>query len=150
MANSAYEPFSTAEWHANLVVTAVTAGTDLKAVPASTAFSAVIGGVGAARTRRLVITGYHFGGVNTNAAATIFAIRNKTTTTSVLLNGGMGPTNGSVNVNGQCWLPAAANETLELVVTGALTGSLGITIWGRYLAHDYPAATNYTGAPATP
>lgn len=128
-------------WWSRVIVTSVTAA-DLKVVPTASA-------TGTARQRRLVITGWTISGHNTNAAATTFVIRNKTTTTTVFMGGSMIPLTGvyQSDQNG-LWLPGAANETIEISVAGAITGQIAITMWGRSISADAVGfASKYTGAP---
>lgn len=132
---------STCDWWARVLVTA-TGAADLKVVPTASA-------TGASRTRRLIITGWKISGHNTNAAATTFTIRNKTTTAIVFLDGSMIPLTGAYQSDqSDAWLPGAANETIELNVGGAITGQLAVTIWGRSISADSPFYTDkVTGAP---
>lgn len=135
--------FNGDSWWSRVRVTA-TGEADLKAAVTSTA-----AGAGTGRQRRLVVTGWSIYGQNTNAAATTFSIRNKTTTTTIFKDGGMVPTSGtfSSDVNGVN-LVGAANEAIELTVGGALTGFLSVVLWGRVQSADSPFQTrNVTGAP---
>lgn len=138
MANSFNEKFGSDQWFSRVRVTA-TGRADLKIPPTATAVG---------RNRRLVVEFYSIVGHNTNAAATVFEIRNKTTTTSVLLGGSMLPNSGSCSLhqNG-VWLPGQSNETIEINVTGSITGAIDITLGGRILPDDFPSTRNYTGAP---
>lgn len=98
-------------------------------------------------TNRVVITEIILNGYNANAALTTILLRNTTTTANVALGAGMNPTSGSVSIQTSCWIPMADGEGVDLVVGGALTGSVDVTLVGIFLPGTTPAADKYTGAP---
>lgn len=113
--------------------------TDLIVPPASTLST---GG-----TNRVVITEIMMSGRNTNASATTITVRNKTTTTALVLYREMAATSGSLEMSSSSlWLPGIDGETIE-VVTANLTGFVDITVGGIFLPGTTPAADKYTGAP---
>lgn len=125
------------KWFSEIVVTA-TGAADLKLCPAATANG---------RTRRLVVLRYHISGHNTNAAATTYVIRNKTTTANIMLGGSMIPLTGATSRHGECELPAVAGEDIELNVAGAITGQINVTLEGVVISQDLPVTRNFTGVP---
>lgn len=138
MANSSSEVFGADSWWSRVIVTA-TGAADIRTIPAATAVG---------RTRRIVLQGWDITGHNTNAAATTFTIRNKTTNTIVFTGGSMGPTTGSVQKSASdACLAGAADEAIEINVEGAITGQIEVTCWGRILPLDFPSTRNNTGAP---
>lgn len=127
-------------WWSRILVTAVGAA-DLKVIPTATA-------AGSGRQRRLALTWFTILGHNTNAAATTFVVRNKTTTANVFFGGSMLPVSGSIQTTSSgIFIAGAANETIELVVAGAITGQIDISCGGRFLPADYATVDKYTGAP---
>jgi len=121
-------------WEVRARVTA-TGNTTLKTVPPATAVGL---------TNRLVVTGWHISGLNTNAALTTIEIRNATTTASVLVDASMAATTGSVTSdNTDAWLPLIANESLQLSVGGAITGNVSVTVWGKTFPTTTPLADFY-------
>lgn len=99
---------------------------------------------------RCVLTAWQIIGHNTNAAAsgTTFTVRNKATTTSVLLGGSIMPATGSLAVAAQerC-IPGEAGETIEISVGGAITGQIEFEVEGEFVAASVALANEYTGVP---
>lgn len=128
---------------ARLVVTAIGATDIVVYYPPAAAGDATA-------TYRAVITGWSAIGHNTNAAATVFTVRGKVTTTAIAFGGSMGPTNGSVGMGlTGIWTPMPANESLQLNVTGALTGQLDVYLEYIWLSAKTAAAGDgrYSGVP---
>lgn len=118
----------------------------------STAFNVNTAAIGAnvqvPYSNRVVIDGYTVSGHNTNAAATTFTVRNKSTTASVLFGGSMAATSGTINIaaNGRS-IPAESGETVEINVAGAITGQIEVEVEGYILPATIPVCTEYTGVP---
>lgn len=96
---------------------------------------------------RIVIEDIIIGGSNTNAAATLIEIRNITTTANIAAKFRMIAVSGLLNreIIGTC-IPMAADEGIELVTSGALTGFVDATIVGRLVSNGAAMARAYTGA----
>lgn len=144
--NHSHNYLGSSNWEVRLRVTA-TGNTTIKTVPPSTATSVGTthpGAAGVAMTNRLVITGWHISGLNTNGAITTIELRNATTTASVLVDAAMAATTGSVvSDNTNAWLPLIANESLQLSVGGAITGHVAVTVWGKTFPSTTPLADFY-------
>jgi len=134
------------DWWATNQATAVTTVT-VKTVPVATAKAASGGSPaeGTNLTNRLVVTAIILNGTNTNAATTTVLLRD-TTGASVFFRGAMNPTTGSLNVNiSGLWIPIVADRSIELAVTGAITGQVGVTLIGKTFPATTPLAQKYDG-----
>jgi hypothetical protein len=91
---------------------------------------------------RLVITGYHISGNNSNAAQATVLLRCYPTTTVSILRASLNITNGNYSADaGGVWIPLPADESIQVVVAGALTGNVDITVWGKV----FPISTHLAG-----
>lgn len=100
---------------------------------------------------RIVVTGYHIAGINTNAALTDIIFRHRINTGNVLLDALMHATTGSCQLaNSNVWIPMLADESLEVLVSGALTGVVAWTFWGKVFPASTPLAMKYLGDATNP
>ena len=119
-------------------VTAINAGDTYDILPSSMSW-------------RLVITGYHIVGMNTNAALTDIIFRHRINTANVVLDALMHATTGTCQLtNTDCWIPMLADESLEVLVSGALTGTVAWTFWGKMFPASTPVAIKYDGDATNP
>lgn len=95
---------------------------------------------------RPVITEIAIVGYNTNAAASVVLLRNKTTPAEVFAAGSMAPTTGSLSMQLSTWIPVTAGVTLEANVA-VLTGRVDVFVAGIFLPETTACADKYTGAP---
>lgn len=127
-------------WRRVQVVAAAPTSANLVVPPASTMAT---GG-----TNRVVITEITISGRNTNAAATTITISNATTTTAIAFYAEMAPTTGSISFSQSgLWIPMVDGETVRVLVGGAITGFVDVTVGGIFLPGTTTAADKYTGIP---
>lgn len=134
--------------HQNITAAAPTV-TVMKTVPASGGTSVATthpGAAGTAMTYRLVITGYSISGTNTNAALCTVEVRSAGSN-NVLFSFVVPATNGNVQKdNSDVWYPAVANESIDVRTSGALTGNIRVTLFGRIFPATTHLADFYDGA----
>lgn len=99
-------------------------------------------------SNRVVLTAWTVNATSTHATPTVFTVRNKATNTSILFDGAMLATTGVLTLTQQDrFVPGTAGETIELNVTGGLTGQLTVDVEGGFLPSSVPCVNEYTGAP---
>lgn len=119
-------------------VTAIGAGDTYDILPSSMA-------------NRIVVTGYHLAGLNTNAALTDIIFRHRINTANVVLDAFMHATTGTCQLtNSNVWIPLSADESLEVLVGGALTGVFAWTLWGKVFPASAVLAMKYDGDATNP
>jgi len=98
---------------------------------------------------RLVITWYHLSGNSQNAAECRIFLRCFPTTGVSLLVDSLSITNSKFSApNSNIWLPLPADESIQIVTTGALTGNINLTIGGKIFPSTHTGlADKYTGLP---
>lgn len=97
---------------------------------------------------RAVLTAWTVNATSTHATPTVFVVRNKVTTANILFDGAMLATTGVLTLTQQDrFVPGTAGETIELNVTGGLTGQLTVDVEGGFLPSSVPCVNEYTGVP---